>query len=289
MSIQTRKPAAIIWQHSAERDQPAISLDENSKLDKESVLNKLRESFNFPDYFGDNWDAAYDLLLDYVDQMEGAATWRFSINRASNVNEADLADWIHMMTDLCTYAESRGLALRIVIHDSPKAGDQAFEEEAVSEIITSEVRESVERSVLCWLATTDENGQPNVSPKEVFAVADSQNIVVANIASPRSARNIRANQKVCLSFVDVFVQKGFKIIGTATEVKRSEPEYSHWVAPLLTMAGDRYPIHSVFVVSAIAAEPIVAPSYRLYPSETTEESQIQSALRTYGVTRDKDG
>ncbi|WP_240776372.1 pyridoxamine 5'-phosphate oxidase family protein [Nitrincola alkalilacustris] len=155
------------------------------------------------------------------------------------------------------------------------------------EIITSEIRDSVERSVLCWLATTDENGQPNVSPKEVFAVADSQNIVVANIASPRSARNIRVNQKICLSFVDVFVQKGFKIIGTATEVKRSEPEYSHWVAPLLTMAGDRYPIHSVFVVSAIAAEPIVAPSYRLYPSETTEESQIQSALRTYGVTRDK--
>lgn len=158
----------------------------------------------------------------------------------------------------------------------------------MSEIITGEIRDSVERSVLCWLATTDENGQPNVSPKEVFAVADSQSIVVANIASPRSARNIRANQKVCLSFVDVFVQKGFKIIGTATEVKRSEPEYSHWVTPLLTMAGDRYPIHSVFVVSAIAAEPIVAPSYRLYPSETTEESQIQSALRTYGVTRDKD-
>ncbi|MGP5019843.1 ANTAR domain-containing protein [Vreelandella alkaliphila] len=63
----------------------------------------------------------------------------------------------------------------------------------MSDLITTEVRESVERSVLCWLATSDENGQPNVSPKEVFAVADSQNIVVANIASPRSAKNIRAN------------------------------------------------------------------------------------------------
>lgn len=158
----------------------------------------------------------------------------------------------------------------------------------MSDLITSEVRESVERSVLCWLATSDENGQPNVSPKEVFAVADSQNIVVANIASPQSAKNIRVNQKICLSFVDVFVQKGFKIIGTATELKPSEPEYSRWVDPLLAMAGDRYPIYSVFVVRAIAVEPIVAPSYRLYPSETTEESQIKSALRTYGVTQDKE-
>lgn len=136
----------------------------------------------------------------------------------------------------------------------------------MSDLITAEVREFVERSVLCWLATSDESGQPNVSPKEVFAVADSQNIVVANIASPRSAKNIRENQKICLSFVDVFVQKGFKIIGTATEFKPSVPKYSRWADPLLAMAGDRYPIYSVFVVRAIAVEPIVAPSYRLYPS-----------------------
>jgi hypothetical protein len=52
------------------------------------------------------------------------------------------------------------------------------------------------------------------------------------------------------------------------------------------MAGDRFPIHSVFLVRATAVEPIVAPSYRLYPSETTEASQVQAALCTYGVKRD---
>lgn len=121
MSIQSRNPEGISWQHSAEPDQPAISLDENGKLDKESVLNILRVSFDFPDYFGANWDAAYDLLLDYVDQLEGSVTWRFSIDRASSVNEADLADWVQMMTDLCTYAASQGRQLRIVIYDSHKA------------------------------------------------------------------------------------------------------------------------------------------------------------------------
>ena len=153
-------------------------------------------------------------------------------------------------------------------------------------LLTAEVREAIGKSVLCWLATVDESGQPNVSPKEIFAVADNECIVVANIASPRSAKNIRANQQVCLSCIDIFVQKGFKIIGTATELKPSAPEYSRWVDPLLAMVGDRYPIHSVFVVRAVAVEPIIAPSYRLYPLETTEESQIQSALRTYGVSRD---
>jgi len=116
MSTQTRKPSAIIWRHSAQPDQQAIPLDENGKLDKETVLNRLKESLNFPDYFGDNWDAAYDLLLDHVDRLEGSVIWRFSIGTASEVNETDLADWIQLMTDLCTYAESRGLQLGVEIH-----------------------------------------------------------------------------------------------------------------------------------------------------------------------------
>ena len=89
-------------------------------------------------------------------------------------------------------------------------------------ILNSDLKAMAKRSVLCWLATADERGQPNVSPKEVFAVADDEHIVVANIASPGSAKNIRVNGKLCLSLVDVFAQKGVKVIGTATEVQTSE-------------------------------------------------------------------
>ncbi|MBX7228037.1 MAG: pyridoxamine 5'-phosphate oxidase family protein [Burkholderiaceae bacterium] len=143
-----------------------------------------------------------------------------------------------------------------------------------------------ERSVLCWLATADDSGQPNVSPKEVFAVADDEHIVVANIASPGSAKNIHINSKVCLSFIDVFAQKGFKVYGVASDVKQGQTEYFRWVEPLRMMAGDRFPIQSIFVVRGTAVEPIIAPSYRLYPRETTEASQVQAALRTYRVKQE---
>lgn len=153
-------------------------------------------------------------------------------------------------------------------------------------IFTSDHKAMAERSVLCWLATTDESGQPSVSPKEVFAVADDEHIVIANIASPGSAKNIQVNAKVCLSFIDVFAQKGFKVYGIARDLKPSEAEYSHWVEPLQMMAGDRFPIRSVFLLKATAVEPIIAPNYWLYPTETTEASQIEAALRTYGVKRE---
>jgi len=92
-----------------------ITLDENGKLNKQTILNSLKSVFHFPDYFGDNWDAAYDLLLDHVDQLKGPATWRFSIDKTSHVNETDLSDWAQLMTDLQSYAASQGVELQVVM------------------------------------------------------------------------------------------------------------------------------------------------------------------------------
>jgi len=61
----------------------------------------------------------------------------------------------------------------------------------VQVLLTDAVREAARRSVLCWLATVDAEGQPNVSPKEVWAIADDQHVVVANIAT----YNVKAVKK----------------------------------------------------------------------------------------------
>ena len=153
----------------------------------------------------------------------------------------------------------------------------------ITHMLSPEVQNSAEQSVLCWLATVDGNGQPNVSPKEIFTVFDTEHLVIANIASPTSVRNIEINPLVCVSFVDVFAQKGLKVAGTARNVPRQDAEFSRWAAPLKAKAGPRFPIHSVLVVRATAIDAILAPSYRLYAAETTEQSQMASAMRAYGV------
>jgi len=149
--------------------------------------------------------------------------------------------------------------------------------------LTDAVREAARRSVLCWLATVDVEGQPNVSPKEVWAIADEQHVVVAHIASPVSARNIAQHPQVCLSFVDVFMQKGFKLLGMTREVRAADPEFAIWAKPLLAMVGQRFTIHSVLVVHVKSVSSIVAPSYRFYPDDITEASQVASAMRGYNV------
>jgi predicted pyridoxine 5'-phosphate oxidase superfamily flavin-nucleotide-binding protein len=149
-------------------------------------------------------------------------------------------------------------------------------------VLTDAVRQAARSSVLCWLATVDAQGQPNVSPKEVWAIADDQHVVVANIASPVSVRNIAHQPRVCLSFVDVLVQKGFKLQGTARELLPTHADYAGWAAPVLAMAGDRIPVRSVLLIVVQSVQPIVAPSYWLFPESTTEASQIEAARRSYG-------
>lgn len=149
-------------------------------------------------------------------------------------------------------------------------------------LLTDNVLNYLQRSVLGWLATVDADGAPHVSPKEVFAAHGTDTVLVAHIASPGSVRNIQANPMVCLSCVDVFVQKGYKLRGRAEVVKPTDARYAEFLAPLERITHGAFRIHSIIAIQVQHVEPILAPSYRLVAG-TTEDSQITSAMQTYGV------
>jgi predicted pyridoxine 5'-phosphate oxidase superfamily flavin-nucleotide-binding protein len=137
-------------------------------------------------------------------------------------------------------------------------------------------------SVLCWLATVDRSGQPNVSPKEVFAAVGDRHLVLANIASPTSVHNVLAGSRACASFIDIFVQKGYKVTGPSRYIRRDSTEFSQWGDGLVDVAEPKFSVRGVIVVEAECVESIVAPSYRIDPG-LSEESQVMSALKTYDI------
>ncbi|SLN47045.1 pyridoxamine 5'-phosphate oxidase family protein [Oceanibacterium hippocampi] len=144
------------------------------------------------------------------------------------------------------------------------------------------MRSEMDRAVLCWLATVSADGLPNVSPKEIFATLDGNSLVIADIASPASVRNARANPKVCVAMVDVFRQRGFKITGTARIIGPGEADFATLGRDLLAKAGDAFPIRHVILVHIARISRIWAPSYSLFPGRS-EEARMQAAYRTYGV------
>ncbi|PKR88305.1 flavin-nucleotide-binding protein [Pleomorphomonas diazotrophica] len=150
-------------------------------------------------------------------------------------------------------------------------------------MLNEAIRTDIANSVLCWLATVDVDGTPNVSPKEIFAAHGEDRIVVADIASPQSVKNLRANPRACVSFVDVFRQRGFKIVGTASIIAPEEAAFAVVGADLLEMAGADYPIRHVISIKVERVSRIWAPSYRLFP-DRTEEERMRAVYANYGVT-----
>ena len=148
--------------------------------------------------------------------------------------------------------------------------------------LNPEIKACINTSVLCWLATTSNENIPNVSPKEIFSYYGSDKIIVANIASPQTVGNIKQNENVCVSFIDILVQKGFQLKGKAKIIKNIDVGFPEMEAILTKMTGGHFPFATITEITVEQAKPIIAPKYILFP-ETTEEEQIESAKKAYGL------
>jgi hypothetical protein len=63
---------------------------------------------------------------------------------------------------------------------------------------------------------------------------------------------------------------------------KNEEGFEQEVKPITDLFSDRFPIQSVIKIAVTSVDKIQAPSYFLFP-EITEQSQIESALKTYKV------
>lgn len=148
--------------------------------------------------------------------------------------------------------------------------------------LTEKIKVSINKSVLCWLATVSTENVPNVSPKEIFNYYGTDKIIVANIASPQTVLNIKQNENICISFIDILVQKGFQIKGKAEIIEKTDLEFAEMEEVLTKITAGKFPFATITKITIGQVKPIIAPKYVLYP-ETTEKEQIESAKKTYGI------
>jgi len=123
---------------------------------------------------------------------------------------------------------------------------------------------------------------PNVTPKQIWAKHDDTCLVVADIASPNSVENIKQNPAVCLSFIDIFRQRGSKITGKAVIFPKEDPQFEIFGAALVKMAGPKFDVRNVIKIDVERISRILAPSYQ--KSKFPNEDAIRDdAYQTYGV------
>ena len=85
--------------------------------------------------------------------------------------------------------------------------------EVIMTKLTDEAKKAIGEIHPSLVATANRTGKPNVSAKGSLRVLDDEQVVFADIASPRTVANIRENPQVAIICLDAIARKGCRIWG----------------------------------------------------------------------------
>jgi predicted pyridoxine 5'-phosphate oxidase superfamily flavin-nucleotide-binding protein len=149
-------------------------------------------------------------------------------------------------------------------------------------ILTADVQRLVEAE-LGFVATVCPDGTPNLSPKGTTAVWDDDHLVFADIHSPGTVANLRANPSIEINVVDQLVRKGYRLKGTATvhtEGVLFERGVAFYEARGTERARER--IRSIVIVAVERALPVTSPAYDLGATEAELRDRYLARLNRSG-------
>jgi predicted pyridoxine 5'-phosphate oxidase superfamily flavin-nucleotide-binding protein len=142
-------------------------------------------------------------------------------------------------------------------------------------MLTADMKRIVTQHPLGYVATAAANGTPNVSPKGTFFVVDDTTIAFAEIRSPVTVRNLQANPRIEVNFVDPFVRKGYRFAGTAKVLPRGEGNFDELLKRSGTSLAPR--VRAIVVINVMKALPLVSPAY---DDGTATEDTIRRSFTT---------
>jgi hypothetical protein len=126
-------------------------------------------------------------------------------------------------------------------------------------MLTPDMKRIIEEQRLGFVATAGADGTPNVSPKGTFVVLDDETIGFGEIRSPGTVRNLRANPRVEVNFVDPFVRKGYRFAGTAIVVERGNGAFDALLGHFRGALAPR--MRAIVTITVTKALPLTSPVY----------------------------
>jgi uncharacterized protein len=139
------------------------------------------------------------------------------------------------------------------------------------DILTDDMRRLIEEQRLCYVATADADGAPNLSAKGTLVVWDANTLAFADIRSPRTVANLRVNPRTEVNVVDPIARKGYRFKGAA-EVHTDGAVFERGMR-LYTERGVVSAIHSIVIIQVTRALPMTSPAYDTGRSEADVRAQ----------------
>jgi len=118
-------------------------------------------------------------------------------------------------------------------------------------MIPQEVKSLFGNRQLCWLATADASGVPNVAPMRQVWWTGERSLVIGDMFMKATAANIQANGRACLAAYDPQTERSWKLTGTAA-YETEGPSYESAQAELeKNKPGKRFKGVVAFTIEAV--------------------------------------
>lgn len=128
-------------------------------------------------------------------------------------------------------------------------------------MLTQDMQEIIGSAKLTFVATVNEDGSPNLSPKGSLRADDDDHLVFMNIASPGTVANLRRDPRIEVNVIDFISRRGYRFTGTAEICPPGDPVYEWSRQWLLDTHDDPiYPSHEAVLIRVDRALPVDSPA-----------------------------
>jgi hypothetical protein len=145
-------------------------------------------------------------------------------------------------------------------------------------LLTVDMKRVIEQQRLGFVATTGPDGAPSLAPKDSFVVLDDQTIAFGDIRSHDAVRNLLADDRIEVNFIDPFLHKGYRLAGIATVVRRGHRDFLALCGRMQSPHAPR--IHAIVKILVTRARLLASPAY--------DSGQREPALRRILTSRHRE-
>ena len=128
-------------------------------------------------------------------------------------------------------------------------------------MLTEDMRDTVHKQRLGFVATVSAAAEPNLSTKETFVVVDDRTLAFGDVRSPNTITNLRNRLAVEVNFVDPLRRKGFHVKSAGTAHGRDSDVYRSHRARFDRWGSLADRIEHIVLINVLEAKPMSSPVY----------------------------
>jgi len=149
-------------------------------------------------------------------------------------------------------------------------------------MLNDDMKAIIVQANLSFVATVNEDGSPNLSPKSTLRAYDDTHLIFANLASPGTIDNLRREPRTEVNCIDIFSRRGYRFTGAASVHAPGDALYKEFDQTMKQELGPDTKMYEAVLIALDDVQPILSPAY-MNP-KVTEEGLRKTYLRKYGVT-----